>query len=279
LTFLRVIEVFPPFIPDAKGAPGSELQASVDSFVSEVKAIRGIADIVLVASLKSPPQPTLSTIEASLILRKKLGVDAAPVLVVRDQDRLQFLSSVVAGLVGGLKSMMLVWGDADLPRRSPRLIGFAGLSDALLEASRVREKARSRCVFLAPVDLRRLFTVGGSSLAKERVAAGATLLLAQPPTTDAEETFETHARLIAGAGLAGKVLQNVFPFRSPKDVSECETYFGWKVPQSVLEAAGEGEASVLAIQREVVRRLRAEHCPGVYVSTRGTPAVAKEILS
>jgi hypothetical protein len=201
------------------------------------------------------------------------------VLVVRDEDRLQLLSSVVAGLVGGLKSMMLAWGDADQPRRAPRLIRFGGLSEALEEASRIRDKARSRCRFFAPVDLRRLFTTDGVALAKARLAAGASLLLAQPPTTDAVETFDSHSKLIRTAGLGGRVLPNVFPFRNSLDVSECEKYFGWSLPKSLHEGAKEGESSLLGIQREVIRRLKSEGFPGVYISTRGTPAVARALLS
>jgi len=280
LAFLRVVEVFPPTIP-AAGVGGSDPEAKepIESFVRSIREIRDLADVVLVASLKKPGLYTLPTIDSALRLRKKLGVDAAPVLLVRDKDRLQLLSSVVAGLVGGLKSMMLVWGDADKSLRPPTIIGFAGLSDALAKASEVREKARSRCLFFAPVDLRRLFTTAGVALARDRLKAGASMLLAQPPTTDADETFDSHSRLVAAAGLDGKVLPNVFPFRSPQDVSECEKYFGWRLPKRLHASAKEGEASLLATQKDVVRRLRSEHFPGVYVSTRGDPSYARTLLS
>ena len=275
-----MIEVFPPiFAAASEGRRDLRVESSVESFVADVRAIRGYADVILVASLKRPGLLKLPTIDASILLREKLGVDAAPVIVVRDQDRLRFLSTVVTGLSGGLKSMMIVWGDSDWRRRVPSQLGFPGLSGALKEASQVRDRARSQCRFLAPVDLRRLFTSRGVSLAKERLDAGAGLLLAQPPTTDPAETFDSHANLIEKSGLEGKVLPNVFPFKDSQDVSECEKYFGWRLPKKLHEAAHEGESSLLGIEREVVRRLRSEHFPGVYVSTRGTPALARDILA
>jgi len=280
LAFLRVVEVFPPLFPGAAEDDREvQLRRSIDDFVGDVNAIRGVADVVVVASLKKPHFPALSTIEASLQLRRKLGLDAAPVIVVRDQDRLQFLSSAVAGLVGGLKSMVLVWGDPGEARRSPKLIGFAGLSEALSEATRISERGRSRCRLFAPVDLRRLVTARGVRIARERLSAGASFLLAQPPATDSAETFDYQSKLVRAAGLEGKVLLSVFPFRSSRDVIECERYFGWKLPKSLHAAAKEGESSLLQTQKEVVRRLRSEHFPGVYVSTRGNPAIAKEVLS
>jgi hypothetical protein len=279
LAFLRVVEVFPPILPDAAGGQYSRPEDSTEAFVRDVKKIRGVADVLLVASLKKPGPPRLSTVETAILLHKKLGLDAAPVLVVRGLDRLQLLSSVVAGLVSGLKSMMLAWGDADGPRRPPRPIGFSGLGEALAEATKVRERSKSSCRFFAPVDLRRLFTSGGVTLAKERLVLGASLLLAQPPTTDATETFDSHAKLIAKAGLGGRVLPSVFPFRDARDVLECERYFGWKLPKTLHEAAREGESSLQAVQRDVVRRLRSDRFPGVYVSTRGNPYLAKLLLS
>jgi hypothetical protein len=280
LAFLRVVEVFPPVFPAAvERGHDRELEETVDAYLREVRAIRGFADVVLVASLKRPDISSLPPTDTGILLRKRLGLDAAPVLVVRDQDRLQLLSSVVGVLVGGLRSMMLAWGDADLPRRSPKLMGFSGLGEALAEASQIREGARFRCRFFAPVDLRRLFTTGGVALAKERLAAGSDYLLAQPPTTDAADTFESHARLIRKAGLEGKVILNVFPFRGPQDVKECEKYFGWQLPKSLHENAVEGESYLLGVEKEVVRRMRSEHFPGVYLSTRGTPALARDLLS
>jgi len=275
-----VVEVFPPIIPPAvDGGSPLRLADSMESYVGSIKEIQGIADVILVASLKKQDQMALPPIEAALHLRKKLGLDAAPVLVVRNENRLQLLSSVVEGLVGGLKSMMLVWGDSDLPRRSPLLLGFSGLSEALQEASQVRDKTRSRCRFFAPVDLRRLFTTAGVALAKNRLATGASFLLAQPPTTDAAETFDSHSKLIRTAGLEGKVLPSVFPFKNLLDVKECERYFGWRLPRELHEAAKEGGSSLLGTQSEVIRRLRSERFPGVYISTRGTPGLAKILLS
>jgi hypothetical protein len=280
LAFLRVVEVFPPLLQAPPTAGGDQqLEGLVDPFLADIKAIRGLADVILVASLKKPDVRALSTVGTALILRKRLRLDAAPVMVVRDQDRVQLLASVVTGLVGGLKSMMLAWGDADEPRKASRILGFASLTDALKEACQVRDRARSRCRFFAPVDLRRLFRAGGVSLAKGRLTAGAELLLAQPPTTDAAGTFDSHARLIKKAGLEGSVLPNVFPFKSPEDLKECEMYFGWRLSKEVHDAAKGGAPLLLDIQREVVHRLRSEHFPGVYLSTRGDPAIAKQILS
>jgi len=151
--------------------------------------------------------------------------------------------------------------------------------ETLLHQSELIGRAGSSIRLFAPVDLIGLATPRGVNLAKHRLGAGADFLLAQPPTTDAGRTFDHHASLLEGSGLKDSVLLNVFPFRNEKDIKDYERYFGWRLPKSLHQAAGSGEASLIKEEKKVIRRLRAEKFPGVYLTTRGTPAVAGRLLS
>ncbi len=280
LAFLRVVEVFPPVFPSDRGARGPiPLEERMEMFVEEVRGIRQYADLVMVANIKDPGLVKLSTLEAALLLQDRLRVEAVPVVVVRDVNRLQFLSTVLTAMASGLSSIMLAWGDR-YPRsaQTTNVHDFSSLAEALRESSKLRERARSSTTFLAPVDLDRLSGKAGVDLARGRISAGADLLLAQPPTTDAR-VLEAHSSLLRRVRLAERTLLSVFPFRDSADVRACERKFGWRLPRSLHEAAEGGESSLLEIERDVIRRLRSGGYPGVYVSTRGTPAVAARLLS
>ena len=99
MAFLRVVEVFPPSfsIPAARGEP-INLRERLVSFVEEVDAIRRVADIILVADVKDFRLLKVSSIEAAVLLQDRLDVTAAPVLVIRDLNRLRFLSTVLTGI-------------------------------------------------------------------------------------------------------------------------------------------------------------------------------------
>ena len=280
LAFLRVVEVFPPLFP-ARTPKGETLRIGeeVERFVGEAQRISKVADVVLVADLKSTRFLKFSTVEAALILKKRLELDAAPVIVLRDVNRQKFLSSVMTGISLGLKSMMIVWGDRyPAGAQSSNVRDFPGLAAALREASLLREKAHSPARFFAPVDLRRLSRPDGVALAKARLRAGADCLLAQPPTTDAGPTFERHIELLDAAGLADSALLNVFPFRDRKDVKECERYFGWRLPRRLHITANEGAEALFEAEKEVVQRLRQDGLPGVYLNARGAPAIVEKLL-
>ena len=75
-----------------------------------------------------------------------------------------------------------------------------------------------------------------------------------------------------------KVLLNAFPFRNKEDVDACRAKFGWNIPAVVDKLAGEGEARLLKESKLVVEKLRENGLPGVYVSTRGRPELARFIL-
>ena len=280
MAFLRVVEVFPPLFPASKSRDAHfDVEGKVELFVEGVRSIRGLGDVFLVANVKNPKLLKLSTLEASLILQERLGVETAPVIVARDFNRPQFLSTVLSGISFGLRSMMIAWGDRyPASVRATNVRDFSTLGEAIRQASQVARRARAPTRFFAPVDVGRLAHPEGVALAKQRLRAGAEYLLAQPPTTDAEGTFDRHSSALAAAGLKDKVLLNVFPFRSEKDARECEKYFGWKLPESAHRAAAKGESSLVEMERRVVQRLREEKFPGVYLTTRGLPSIAEKLL-
>lgn len=279
LTFLRVVEVFSPLLREGERAPAN-LKALVKRFRSETRRIRDYCDVVLVADLKNPGILRFSTVEAAALLERGAGVKAAPVIVARDANRPRILADITTAFGLGIRNIMLAWGD---PRPTSsgtkNVYDFPNLSALIREARAISERAGAKARIFAPVSLESLTTPRGVGVAKSRLAAGADLLLAQPPTTDSGDVLESHRSIIQSAGLAQNVLPGVFPFRSREDVEECSRFFGWSLPQSLYIQADEGEEALLAQAKEVAKKVGELGFPGVYVSTRGTPSVAGSLLN
>jgi 5,10-methylenetetrahydrofolate reductase len=278
--FLRIVEVFPPMFPVSPNENGSiGLEEKTERFVEGVRSIRDLADIFLIASVKNPDFLKLSTIEAARLLRDRLRVEAVPVIVVRDMNRLQFLSSILTGMSVDFGAMMIAWGDNyPASAKTTNVRDFSELSEAIREADTIRSRARSSTKFFAPVNLQLPSEDEGETLGKSRLGAGADYLLAQPPSFDSD-TLDQHVSRMEKLGIKDKVILNVFPFKDTKDLAYCEKYFGWKFSRHFREVAALGEAALLREERNVVRRLRDEKFPGLYVSTRGNPSVARSLLS
>lgn len=276
MAFLRVVEVFPPIVQSRQGR-GRGLGAETRSFIERVGRIKDYADLVLVASLKDQRLTVSPTIAASILVARA-GVDAAPVVVVRNSGRKEIASAILGAHALGLKDLMLAWGDRQIggPRR--RFRDFAGLSDAIAYGRKISGKARVRVRFFAPVDLARLSSGAGVDLAESRLNAGAALLLAQPPTTDSGEALDSHLAVLDSCGLRRKVLLCVFPFRDRSDVLWSEKHFGWKLPNSLKRNAARADYAPIDEARSLVRRLRKEGLPGVYLSTRGSAEIALQVL-
>ena len=153
----------------------------------------------------------------------------------------------------------------------------SGLSEPLKNSAMTR--ANVSATILAPVNVAALDTKRGASIASSRIESGADCLLAQPPTSDVSVTFPEHLRLLDGKGLRTSVLLNVFPFRDKEDIDACRTRFGWKIPEVADRLAEEGgEARLIRESKMVVEKMRENRLPGVYVSTRGKPELARFIL-
>ena len=276
--FLRVVEVFPPLIASSKDAPRVRRNV-LEEWLSSMEGLQGHADLVMVANLKDPEFIKMDTVEASILLKERLGVETAPVLVVRDVNRPQLLSSVFTCLTMGVGACMVAWGD-DYPKWSgfENVRDFSNLSSAIKASRRVASRTKSPLRLFAPINLADL---GGKETrrAKRRLKAGAELLLAQPPTTDAGDAFNNHSSTVARAGLDGRVVLSVFPFRDKDDIDDCKERFGWKFPKRIVNAAKSGPEALLAEERAVVRRIRDEGFPGIYLSTRGDPGWAERLLS
>lgn len=271
--FLRVIEVWPPAFPARGKMAVDEL---VDEFLSEVRGIADLADVLLVADLKSPAMVQVAPLEVAAMLQEVVRVAAAPVVVTRDQNARRFASTVVTAVSMGIDSLMVARGDDLQDFGVTNVRDFPRLADAVRLASSIRRKSGSGMKLFAPVDLESLQR--GAAVARGRVAAGADALLAQPPTTDPGDAFDRHLGLIRRAKLADRVLMNVFPFRDARDVRRCESYFGWNLPEELLFAARGGQGALDELGRGVVKRIRKEGLPGVYLSTRGRPSIARKFL-
>jgi 5,10-methylenetetrahydrofolate reductase len=280
MRFLRVVEVFPPFFPRAEGPLKSiSLKDSMDELVGSVEAIQDCADLILVADVKNPELLKVSTIHVASIIKSRAGVDAAPVIMVRDSNRPQLRSAILTAFALGLDSIMLVWGDKyPAASHASNVYDYGDLSETIAEAVSIGESAGLRPRILAPVNLFSLTTKSVVARARSRLDAGAELLLAQPPTTDTGSTFIRHVQLIESSGLKSKVLLSSFPFWSVQDVKECETNFGWKLPPQIHELAKSGERPLLEEAHSVATKVRESGLPGIYVSTRGRPELARAIL-
>jgi 5,10-methylenetetrahydrofolate reductase len=278
--FISVVEVFPPnFSLDGTKEPVMGLRQKTRDFVERVRRIQELADSILVADVKDTGRVKLSPVHSAAVLRAETGADAIPVITARDANRLLLLSTIMTAFSLGLSSIMIVLGDRYGPSDGAKNVyDFDSVSDLLRVARDLSRRANVRCRFLAPVDLAKLRTARGLRLARDRLRSGADLLLAQPPTTDADMTLPRHAKLLESTGLGGKVLLNVFPFRNAADVQGCREKFGWDLPPRLDRIARDGESALLREAKRVASGIRARNLAGVYVSTRGRPEHARFIL-
>jgi 5,10-methylenetetrahydrofolate reductase len=278
LGFLRVVEVFPPFFRRTREQDGVDLNSRIESFVEDVRRIRSYADVVLVASLKDPGLVTVSTTAAASLITENVGVEGAPVIVARDSNRREMGSTILGAYSLGLKTLMLAWGDRGHRGDPMNVYDYRSLSEVIIQAKAISAASKTRCRLLAPVDLARLGRADGVRVARSRLEAGADLLLAQPPTTDSSDAMDRHLAVLEASGLRNRVLLCAFPFRDANDVIQTEKYFGWKLPPSFKRKAASNVFDPIGEARLLVRRLRKDGLPGVYLSTRGTPLVAREVL-
>ena len=278
--FLRVVEIFPPLFPYSRRKENRiEAPLAIERFVEGARGASSFADVLLIADVKNPNLLKLSTVEAAALLKERARLEAAPVLVVRDTNRKQFLSSVVTCLLLELDHVMFAWGD-DYPAHSgaTNVRDFTSLAESIREAELLRRRTGAPTKFLAPVNVELLSSKGEAKRARDRLRAGAEFLLAQPPTTDLE-SLDRHQTLLREAKLEARVLLNVFPFRGYRDVRECEAYFGWKLSKNLHDTAKKGERALIREEREVGRALRNRGLPGIYLNTRGTPGLAARFLA
>ena len=277
--FLSVVEVFPPSFGDAGKEPVLGLRQKRRDFVERVRRIQPYADVVLVADVKDASRAKLSPVHAAALLKEETGADAVPVVTARDSNRQGVTSSILTALSLGLRGVMLVWGDRYAEGEGARNVyDFSSLSEMVAHARGLVDRAGARCRLFAPVDIAKLEGERGAELARVRLKAGADYLLAQPPTVDAGPTLKSHERVLSGLGLKGRVIPNVFPFRDRADVEYCRERFGWKIPPRMDEVAAKGEAELLKEARRAAAGLAERGFPGVYVSTRGRPELARFIL-
>jgi hypothetical protein len=274
LAFLRVVEVLPPTFPASRGT--GIPAAAMDRFIEEVAGIRRHADVVLVANVKRQDVLKPDTVSTAIMLNDRAGIAAAPVIVVRDLNRPQFLSAALSAFAAGLDHLMVAWGD-DYPSGATNVRDYPDLASALRDVSELRSRVNPRAKVAAPVDVESLARPGGAARARGRAVAGADILLAQPPTTDSG-VFERHLSLVKGAGLADRVLLNVFHLRSEPDAQKYEALFGWRLSREIHSAARTGESRLRRQELEVVRLIHKAGLPGVYLSTRDEPGVAKTLL-
>jgi 5,10-methylenetetrahydrofolate reductase len=278
--FARVVEVFPPsFSADRAREPQIGLRQKERDFVERVRKIVNLADAFLIADVKDTDRFKISTTSAAVLLREELGVEAIPVFTARDGNSASLRSSILTALSQGVDSMMFVWGDR-YPRgsRTRNVYDYGSLAELIADARGLAERAGVEATLLAPVDLTKLSTRRGRELALSRLRSGAKFLLAQPPTTDSFATLGEQVSSLRDSKLEDKVLLNVFPFRGVEDVRYCREKFGWKLPSKLDSVAEEGEPALLKEARRVAEGIESYQLPGVYVSTRGRPELARFIL-
>jgi len=278
--FLRVVEVFPPsFTLEPSKEPLIGLKQKMRDFLERVKRIQNFADAILIADVKDLSRLKLSTVYSAALVQDEVGVEAVPVITARDANRPGLRSVILTALSQGLRSMMFAWGDRYPGNDGAKNVyDYRGLDELIQEARTLSSRARVETAIFAPVNLSELGTSRGTRLANSRLKKGAECLLAQPPTVDTSSTLMEHLGALRRRGLSSKVLLNVFPFRSSDDIGYCREKFGWRLPAHLEKISRGGEPALLREARRVAERLEESGSPGVYVSTRGRPELARFIL-
>lgn len=275
--FLRVVEVFPPsFSIDKKAEPEFALRQKTRDLLEKIKKIQKFTDYILVADINDISRVKVSTLVTASMIQEQLNVRSVPVITARDSNRISVRSQILTALSLGIEAIMLVWGDRYV-EGAKNVYDYASLSDMISEAREISERAGKRITMFAPVNLSSLSTEKGLEIARERLFAGASYLLAQPPTAD-NVAFDLHSKIIEEKGLYGKVLLNVFPFRDKQDIETCRKRFGWSLSPDLEKIAEKGEIELLKVARGIAERIKRMNFPGVYVSTRGRPEIARFIL-
>lgn len=279
--FTTVVEIFPPnFSAEAAKEPLLGLRQKTQDVVSRVKKVENLVDCFVVADMKDLGRLKLSSVYTAAMLKRELDTEVVPVIAVRDSNRSAVRTLFLTALSYGLDSVMLVWGDKyGEGEGSANVYDYPSLSDAIREMRELADRANVDATILAPVNIAALDTKKGASIASSRLDSGADCLLAQPPTSDVSVALPEHLRLIDSKKLKENVLLNVFPFRDKADIDACRARFGWKIPDVADKLAEEGgEARLIKESKTVVERMRESRLPGVYVSTRGRPELARFIL-
>jgi 5,10-methylenetetrahydrofolate reductase len=274
--FTTVVEIFPPnFNAEMAKEPLLGLRQKTQDIVSRVKKVENLADCVLVADMKDLGRMKLSSIYTAAVLKQELDTEVIPVIAARDSNR-----SAVSALSYGLDSVMLVWGDRYAEGEgSSNVYDYPSLSAVIKEMRGLADRADVKATILAPINIGTLGTKKGDEIAASRLKSGADCLLAQPPTSDASQTLPEQVRRLEEKHLEKNVLLNVFPFRDKEDIESCRKRFNWHIPTTLDSLAEEGgEARLLKESRHVVDAMRRDKLPGVYVSTRGRPELARFIL-
>jgi 5,10-methylenetetrahydrofolate reductase len=278
--FTTIIEVFPPsFSAQAAREPLIGMRQKMRDMVARVKKIQNLADAIMVADMKDTSRLELASVYTSAVLKDELGIDVIPVIPARDMNRKATRTLFLTALSLGLESIALVWGDRySETDGSKNVYDFQSLSEVISEMRALADRADVNATILSPVDLTSLHTPRGLHLARKRLESGADGLLAQPPTAELSHTLHEHLKILGDFKLTEKVMPNIFPFRDRDDVQACRARFGWKLPPELDEMALQGERRLLKEAKGVVEALRGQGVPGVYVSTRGKPELAKFIL-
>lgn len=279
--FTTVVEVFPPnFAAETAKEPLLGLRQKTQDVVARVKKVENLADCVLVADMKDMGRMKLSSIYTAAVLRQELDTEVIPVIAARDANRSAVRTLFLTALSYGLDSVMLVWGDKYAEGEgSSNVYDYPSLSVEIAEMRDLADRANVKATILAPVNIATLGTKKGDEIASSRIRSGADCLLAQPPTTDVSKTLPEQVKVLEEKKLKAKVLLNVFPFRDRADIEACRKRFGWNVPLDLDRMADEGgEPRLLKESRSVVEKMRSDKLPGVYVSTRGRPELARFML-
>lgn len=277
--FISIVEVFPPsFNLDPNIEPNFGVKQKIKDFRERVRKILPYADAILLADVKDVSKVKISTIYAAQHLKQELGVDVIPVITARDLNSVAIRTSVITAISQGIEAIMFVWGDKYNHGEAKNVYDYPRLASMIKDAIEISKRAGIDLTVFAPINLSSLSKGQSMDMILDRLKCGASLLLAQPPTTDSISTLNEHIKIIKEHKLNGKVLLNIFPFRDKDDIVSIRKKFGWSLPKQLDEIATGGEPSLLKEAKKVADMIRESGLPGIYVSTRGKPELARFIL-
>ncbi|MCL5069207.1 MAG: methylenetetrahydrofolate reductase [Thaumarchaeota archaeon] len=287
--FLRLVELFPPGLPDPKLMKDSQkfdLSLRFERLVEHVSTLETLADGFSLPELKNTGRIHLNSVGVAAELSRQTGCVVIPTLTLRDMNRQMLMGSVAFAIFAGLENLQIVRGDPydEGERGSPKNVYDFKRISTLVKSIRNLEfhlSTRERLCLIAPINLLRLEEESYVETIRQRQIAGIDMLVAE----SLFEEVEIHLQRVMSLrkkGISIPVIHNIFPLKSYDDAIACKSKFGWHVSDEELyRLRSEGEEYGIEQARKRYRGLleKKEISQGACISTRGNIEIVRQITS
>jgi 5,10-methylenetetrahydrofolate reductase len=286
--FAKVVELFPPGIPDPNSMKESQrfdLSLRFERLVQNVSELEAVADAFSLPELKDGIRIHLNTVAVASELKKRTGDDIIPTITLRDANKQNILGIISFAIFAGLENLQIVRGDpypdnASVPRNVYDISKVSKLVELVRKIESHSSDSESICI-LAPINMHAVEQPSYLETIKEREASGVDIFVTESTFEEMDQYFERVSRL-RSRKLNGPIIHSVFPFRDYEDAVACVQKFGWKVSEEELHGLKtKGPAFGLETARKRYYDLldRRDLVEGVCISTRGNPELVRLITS